>query len=115
MSDSNIGGEASLLEERRRKLDELREQNIAYINNYIPAHKANELHDLYGHLSKEALEDKKIDPGINYNDIFSLSTEGKDKLIKIKPNTIGDATRISGVSSSDVSILLLYLSNRRKK
>ncbi len=60
MSDSNIGGEASILEERRRKLDELREQNIAYINNYIPAHKANELHDLYAHLSKEALEDKKI-------------------------------------------------------
>ena len=60
MSDSNIGGEASILEERRRKLEELREQNIAYINNYIPAHKANELHDLYGHLSKEALEDKKI-------------------------------------------------------
>jgi lysyl-tRNA synthetase class 2 len=60
MSDSNIGGEASILEERRRKLEELREQNIAYINNYIPAHKANELHDLYGHLSKEALQDKKI-------------------------------------------------------
>ena len=60
MSDSNISGEASILEERRRKLDELREQNIAYINNYIPAHKANELHDLYGHLSKEALEEKKI-------------------------------------------------------
>ena len=60
MSDSNIGGEASILEERRRKLEELREQNIAYINHYIPAHKANELHDLYGHLSKEALEDKKI-------------------------------------------------------
>ena len=32
MSDSNIGGEASILEERRRKLEELREQNIAYIN-----------------------------------------------------------------------------------
>ena len=63
----------------------------------------------------KALEDKKIDPGFDYNDVFSLSTEGKDKLIKIKPNTIGDATRISGVSSSDVSILILYLSNRRKK
>ena len=63
----------------------------------------------------KALEDKKIDPEVDYNDVFSLSTEGKDKLIKIKPNTIGDATRISGVSSSDVSILMLYLSNRRKK
>ena len=57
----------------------------------------------------------KIDPKINYNNVFSLSSEGKDKLIKIKPSTIGDASRISGVSSSDVSILMLYLSSRRKK
>ena len=49
MSDSNIGGEASILEERRRKLEELREQNIAYINNFIPADQAQELHGLYGH------------------------------------------------------------------
>ena len=60
MSDSNIGGEASILEERRRKLEELREQNIAYINNYTPADKAQELHDLYGNLNKEELEEKKI-------------------------------------------------------
>jgi len=77
MSDSNIGGEASILEERRRKLDELREQNIAYINNYIPAHKANELHDLYGHLSKEALEDKKI---------IDLSIAGRIVLKRIMGN-----------------------------
>tara|TARA_B100000902_G_scaffold151148_1_gene147682 strand:+ start:3102 stop:4592 length:1491 start_codon:yes stop_codon:yes gene_type:complete len=60
MSDSNIGGEASILEERRRKLDELRDQNIAYVNNYTPTDKAQELHDSHGHLSKQALEDKKI-------------------------------------------------------
>ena len=42
MSDSNIGGEASILEERRRKLEELREQNIAYVNNYTPTNKAQE-------------------------------------------------------------------------
>tara|TARA_B100000965_G_scaffold179178_1_gene149463 strand:+ start:37 stop:1527 length:1491 start_codon:yes stop_codon:yes gene_type:complete len=60
MSDSNIGGEASILEERRKKLEELREQNIAYINNYTPADKAQELHGLYGHLNKEELEEKKI-------------------------------------------------------
>ena len=77
MSDSNIGGEASILEERRRKLDELREQNIAYINNYIPAHKANELHDLYSHLSKEALEDKKI---------IDLSIAGRIVLKRIMGN-----------------------------
>ena len=60
MSDSNIGGEASILEERRRKLEELRDQNIAYVNNYTPTDKAQELHDSHGHLSKQALEDKKI-------------------------------------------------------
>ena len=60
MSDSNIGGEASILEERRRKLEELRDQNIAYVNNYTPTDKALELHDSHGHLSKQELEDKKI-------------------------------------------------------
>ena len=60
MSDSNIGGEASILEERRRKLEELREANIAYVNNFIPSKKAKDLHDSYGHHSKEELEEKKI-------------------------------------------------------
>ena len=60
MSDSNIGGEASILEERRRKLEELREQNIAFVNNFTPANKAQELHDSHDHLNKEELEDKKI-------------------------------------------------------
>ena len=60
MSDSNIGGEASILEERRRKLEELREANIAYVNNFIPSKKAKDLHDSYGHHSKKELEEKKI-------------------------------------------------------
>ena len=60
MSDSNIGGEASILAERRRKLEELREQNTAFVNNFTPANKAQELHDSHGHLNKEELEDKKI-------------------------------------------------------
>ena len=60
MSDSNIGGEASILEERRRKLEKLREQNIAYINDFVPTHRSMELHDSYGHLSKEELESENI-------------------------------------------------------
>jgi len=60
MSDSNIGGEASILEERRRKLEELREQNIAYINDFVPTHRSMELHDSYGHLSKEELKSENI-------------------------------------------------------
>ena len=60
MSDSNLGGEASILEERRKKLEELREKNIAYINDYVPTHHSKELHDSYDYLSKEDLEAKKI-------------------------------------------------------
>ena len=60
MSDSNIGGEASILEERRRKLEDLRELNLAYLNNFTPANQAQELHDSHGQLSKEELEDKTI-------------------------------------------------------
>ena len=60
MSDTNLGGEASILEERRKKLEELREKNIAYINDYVPTHHSKELHDSYDHLSKEDIEAKKI-------------------------------------------------------
>jgi len=38
-----------------------------------------------------------------------MSTEGKEKLKSIQPNTIGQATRISGVSPSDINVLLIYL------
>jgi tRNA uridine 5-carboxymethylaminomethyl modification enzyme len=55
------------------------------------------------------LEDLKIPPDINYEELTSISTEGRQKLTKIKPETIGQASRISGVSTSDVSILIMYL------
>ena len=46
---------------------------------------------------------------INYNSILSLSFEAREKLTKIKPETIGQASRISGVSPSDVSVLIVYI------
>jgi len=51
----------------------------------------------------------KIPEEINYEELASISTEGRQKLSKIKPDTIGQPSRISGVSSSDVSILIMYL------
>ncbi len=54
------------------------------------------------------LENIQIE-NLDYENIQSLSTEGRQKLIKIKPKTIGQATRISGVSPSDISVLLVYL------
>lgn len=55
------------------------------------------------------LENLKIPDEIVYDELTSISTEGRQKLSKIKPATIGQASRISGVSSSDVSILIMYL------
>ena len=57
----------------------------------------------------ERLENSRIPASFNYSDVASLSAEGKEKLNKIKPKSIGQASRISGVSPSDVSILMVYL------
>jgi tRNA uridine 5-carboxymethylaminomethyl modification enzyme len=55
------------------------------------------------------LEDLKIMDDIRYEELSSISTEGREKLSKIRPETIGQASRITGVSSSDISILIMYL------
>jgi len=70
-----------------------------------------------GYLSKEAesakklskLEDIKIPDDFDYTKLHSISTEGKEKLNEIKPISIGQASRISGVSPSDINILLIYM------
>jgi len=54
-------------------------------------------------------ENKQIPAWVNYEEVHSLRKEARQKLGKIRPNTIGQASRISGVSPSDVSILLVWL------
>ncbi|AXI99473.1 tRNA uridine 5-carboxymethylaminomethyl modification enzyme [Cyclonatronum proteinivorum] len=56
-------------------------------------------------------ENMRIPEKINYDGIHSLSTEGRLKLMKVKPETIGQAGRISGVSASDLAVLMVYLKN----
>jgi len=55
------------------------------------------------------LESIKIPVDFNFLKIKSISSEGREKLAKIKPITIGQASRISGVSPSDISVLLVYM------
>lgn len=55
------------------------------------------------------LEKVKIPDDIDYSELLSISTEGRQKLTRIKPGNIGQAGRISGVSPSDINILLMYL------
>ena len=55
------------------------------------------------------LEKVSIPTNMTYNELNSLSSEGKEKLSEIKPTTIGQASRVSGVTPSDISVLLVYL------
>ncbi|HEY4198033.1 MAG TPA: tRNA uridine-5-carboxymethylaminomethyl(34) synthesis enzyme MnmG [Mucilaginibacter sp.] len=56
------------------------------------------------------MEDKEINPEFNYQNLVSLSKEAREKLMKIKPRTLGQASRISGVSPSDISVLMVHIS-----
>ena len=56
------------------------------------------------------LEKRQIPEDINYDDVYGLRLEAVEKLKKVKPVSIGQASRISGVSPADVSVLLIYLS-----
>ena len=55
------------------------------------------------------LENKKIPENIDYDNVHNLRTEAVQKLKQVKPINIGQASRISGVSPADVSVLLIYL------
>jgi len=60
------------------------------------------------------LENKKIPDWVDYNQILGLSTEAKQKLSQIRPASIGQASRISGVSPADISVLLIWLESIKK-
>ena len=60
------------------------------------------------------LESKKIPDDIDYEKIPNLASEARQKLIEIKPRTISQATRISGVNPADISILMVYLKRNYK-
>lgn len=55
------------------------------------------------------MEDKKIPDNIDYDAIHSLATEARQKLKEVKPLSVGQASRISGVNPADISILLVYI------
>ncbi len=58
----------------------------------------------------ESMDLKKIPHEFDYTSISALSAESQEKLVKIKPQTLGQASRISGVTPADISVLLVYLS-----
>jgi tRNA uridine 5-carboxymethylaminomethyl modification enzyme len=84
--------------------EEIRSQveiNIKY-EHYVE--KEQKMADKIGNL-----EDLRISENLNYDMLVAMSKEGREKLKKVKPKTIGQASRISGVSPADISILMVYI------
>ena len=100
-------------------------RNIDTYTNFVDDHEVGEeiieqteIHLKYsGYIEKEKanadklnrLENINIPLSFNYNNVKSLSFEAREKLIKVQPTTISQASRISGVSPSDVSVLLVHM------
>ncbi len=76
-----------------------------------------------GYLEKEKeqvkrllnLEAKKIPENMDYNLVTNLANEAREKLIKFRPGTLGQASRISGINPADLTALLFYLENRKER
>jgi len=61
------------------------------------------------------LENKKLPKEIDYSKLSGLRIEARQKLNKIKPESVGQASRISGVSPADISVLLIYLEQLKRR
>ena len=92
---------SELLNKYSRDIQEHVEIQIKYDTYITKEHKlAEKIGTLDGH---------RINPDFDYNTIKALSSEGMEKLKKVKPSTLGQASRISGVSPADISVLMVYL------
>jgi len=93
----------SFVEETNLKTEEIESTEIQVkYQGYIQ--KESDLADKFSNL-----ENINIHDNFDYHQLQSLSTEARQKLSKIRPRTIGQASRISGVSPSDINVLLVYL------
>jgi tRNA uridine 5-carboxymethylaminomethyl modification enzyme len=61
------------------------------------------------------LEGKRLEENQNYDEINGLSNEAKQKLNQIRPGSVGQASRISGISPADINVLLIYLEQKRRR
>lgn len=92
---------SNYLDQFDRQVLEQAEIRIKY-ETYIEREEANSL-------KMASLENQKINPNFDYSTIKALSAEAIEKLGKVKPYTLGQASRISGVSPADISILMVHL------
>ena len=101
-TESNINSIKDLLEKKYTDEELEQVEIIIKYEGYIKKTSKNAKNML-------KLEYKSIPENIDYNQIKNLATEARQKLIKIRPKSIGQASRISGVNLSDISVLLVYM------
>jgi len=99
--NATVKSEAAILTESHAEIVSQTEIQLKY-DGYI-----NREQDVAKKMNR--LEEVKIPPTLDYWSLVSLSSEAKEKLTALKPATIGQASRVSGVSPSDVSVLLIFL------
>ena len=63
----------------------------------------------------EKIENRLLPEGLNYGEISGLRNEAEQKLAQIRPASVGQASRISGVNPADISVLLIYLESLRRQ
>ena len=97
----SLKGQYDLSDEMTRSVIEEAEILVKY-EGYID--KEREVAD-----KLKRLEDVKLSPDFDYNALHSLTIEARQKLTKHKPQTLGQASRISGVSPADISVLAVFL------
>lgn len=97
-------------EERSELSDEVREQVNIYLKyaGYIERQKRQVV-------QYQKMENKRIPEDIDYDDVYSLRLEAIQKLKQFRPESVGQASRISGVSPADISVLLIYLEKEKNK
>ena len=101
MSEEKLGGEKAILEERRKKLENLRDKGVAYANSFRPKNSANEIHKLYGETSKDDLAEKNIK---------NISIAGRIVLKRLMGNA-SFATLRDASGDIQIYVCLLYTSD----
>lgn len=127
LGSSPLQNKASLAELLKRP--EVTYDNLIAIDNHRPvlsSHEKNQLEvqiKYEGYISKQLhqierfkkLENKRLDEDLDYEAIEGLRIEAAQKLNQIKPRSVGQASRISGVSPADINVLLVHLEKIRRK
>jgi tRNA uridine 5-carboxymethylaminomethyl modification enzyme len=98
-----------------KAIDTLSEKILHFSNEIIEQAEIQLKYEVYIEKERELvsrmnqLEDMEIPSMFDYSKVQAISAEAREKLIKIKPQTLGQASRISGINPSDVQILMVYM------